>query len=219
MIIGALSEFAPESGTNPGRCLRGGAGSARKWPQFPAPGSVAHRICQMPFDASLFMLLATKSLGLQRTRRAGANDATSQPMGDVQEPHRGKARSQAPVSILATKPAVTPIGIAEAPRSTEEPEEWDFRGVREAQLNKVIHYEYARESPWILEVFKAWHRKTLEVPADLHGFEEWSGLTVKELIHKCQCQPLPLQLNEAFCSTMPEALDSPPLSESVEYSW
>jgi hypothetical protein len=62
------------------------------------------------------------------------------------------------------------------------PEDWDFRMVREDQLDAAILYEYARSSRRVIEVFQKWHRKKFRCRKKNLALATWDEQTVDALL-------------------------------------
>ncbi len=86
------------------------------------------------------------------------------------------------------------------------PEDWDFRTVREDQLDAVILYEYARSSKRVIEVFQKWHKKKFRCPKKNSTPSTWEGQTVGALLGTPHEQ-LPSEVATWLETTGPAGLD------------
>lgn len=77
------------------------------------------------------------------------------------------------------------------------PAEWDFRKIRENQLEYAIYYEYARSCDWIVQQFTRWHEGKLSFPNSTRELSPWNGLTVKDALEKIQSSEAPPEVIEA----------------------
>src|SRR5215471_13443911 len=70
----------------------------------------------------------------------------------------------------------------------EKPENWDFRKIREDQLDAAILYEYARHSDWVLTAFKKWHGQVFRPPKNNQTLTKWAGWTVVQFIRRTETE-------------------------------
>ena len=86
------------------------------------------------------------------------------------------------------------------------PEEWDFRTIREEELDYAIFYEYARSCEWLVKIFQDWHQQELRFPKNAGEAYYWNGITVKKASQKREKVDVPWEVNEFISQGTPEDL-------------
>jgi hypothetical protein len=98
------------------------------------------------------------------------------------------------------------------------PEDWDFREIREDQLEAAIYYEYARSCDWVLDVFKRWHRKKFQPEDKRADLGKWTGLSIRDMLCRRDAEDPPPEVREWHIKNEPAELETRWLNRILEIS-